>query len=1262
MRLSKRLISILLTAALLCSAVAVLSPSAFAVSDRLGDLSVGSLIEFGSYPQKRVTESSKLNTLNSKTLSWKYYDYYFDGKPENYMEYADVSDVFEIGDRYRAVRFSHYRPYYTTSSSYSDTYQDDNGYSPDIVYWFKFEPIVWRVLDPAKGLVMTESIIDSQPFENDLIYYSDNYYGDADLKHYASDWKYSSLRDWLNDDFYNTAFIVKEKGYIRETALQTPSSYLSKYDAGDSTDRVFLLTRSDVLNESYGFSSSFDSGEDTNRVAFGTDYAKCQGLYIYSFTGNYYSSSYWRLRTPRHTNVTNIVYGHGNIDTNYYTHYTCSGVRTALYLNPQSSIKIHDEQTSVTGQVKCPGYSFNCKYSYSDSYFEDSSDKYNNDLAICSWAFECASWNRDGVYDETPELAEGFFENLGFFGDSGGFKCYGYSETTPEFDGIACLVGYKNSIINGKDATVIACAVRGGGYEEEWGGNFRVGYGTEHEGFNIGADKVLKNINSFVTEKKSDIRSNVYFWLTGYSRGAAVANLVASKLNTGASAYQELKAFKPTKSKVFCYCFETPKNTTDSGAGGSAYNNIFNIIDPTDPVPKVPPVFGDFKFARYGVSYYMPSRETVSGYGKILDEYKTIFKEVNNGKYEYSDLFTFLRPSDIVLDTLPAAISTAVKLLRKNGQVTFMNNLIKYITYGALQNRDNYNKNYQESLIVLIAMFAGGYKKCDKDALVEAMAGHLKDFITKNIDSNILIPPFAITATMAITAKLLNYIDLENDLASDIADHSDLSLTESRKIISQLTPLLLVLIGHPDYALTLIASIFTKQSDGMPVMIFPHTNKSVTTWLKYMEGLSEAEFEKIIRKTSRQTQMKINCPVDLAVYDEADNLVVSIVDEDILDCGDNSLCCYIDEDGQKIIMLPEDGDYRVEITAREDCDVTVSCVTVDCDSAETLNAENYYDIGVKADKTVEISAKALTEENDPIRDINVIDNGETLSPDEVLDEPEEIACTVTVLPDDSSVGGGGIYDKGEFAVVYAFETEDRKFDGWYKNNRLISSDAEYRFCVKSDITLTAHFEEIGCKHDNTAIMNDVAPTCTEDGYSGDTVCTICNVIIKVGDVIPASGHSWNDGIITKAATCSEEGVITYTCTACNETKTGPVPKDAANHAEYGTEIKNKKEATEIEDGYTGDKVCSACGAVVEAGTVIPKLDHVYAPGDVNGDGDVLANDARLALRASAQLETLDEKQFAAADVNEDKKVLADDARQILRFSAQLVSEFKKAEN
>ena len=62
-------------------------------------------------------------------------------------------------------------------------------------------------------------------------------------------------------------------------------------------------------------------------------------------------------------------------------------------------------------------------------------------------------------------------------------------------------------------------------------------------------------------------------------------------------------------------------------------------------------------------------------------------------------------------------------------------------------------------------------------------------------------------------------------------------------------------------------------------------------------------------------------------------------------------------------------------------------------------------------------------------------------------------------------------------------------------------------------------------------------------------------------------------------------------------------------------------------------------------------------GDVNGDGKITAADARLALRTSAQLETLTSEQFLAADVDCSGKITASDARDILRYSALLIDSF-----
>lgn len=209
---------------------------------------VGDIIEFGSYPQSKVTDSSLVSALNKASKKWVSYGYYSgDGsygsmKPGNWMEYADFT---YNGTKYRAVTFSQYRPYWTIDASSSgNSYQDDNGYTTNNVYYFKYEPLKWRVLDPSTGLVLCESVIDSRAYSNTI--YSDNSscWNDAEHTHYANDYTTSSIRAWLNDDFYNTAFSPSQKASILTSKLDNKASCIdcSEYDSKTTYDKVFLLS------------------------------------------------------------------------------------------------------------------------------------------------------------------------------------------------------------------------------------------------------------------------------------------------------------------------------------------------------------------------------------------------------------------------------------------------------------------------------------------------------------------------------------------------------------------------------------------------------------------------------------------------------------------------------------------------------------------------------------------------------------------------------------------------------------------------------------------------------------------------------------------------------------------------------------------------------------------------------------------------------------------------------------------------------------
>ena len=122
----------------------------------------------------------------------------------------------------------------------------------------------------------------------------------------------------------------------------------------------------------------------------------------------------------------------------------------------------------------------------------------------------------------------------------------------------------------------------------------------------------------------------------------------------------------------------------------------------------------------------------------------------------------------------------------------------------------------------------------------------------------------------------------------------------------------------------------------------------------------------------------------------------------------------------------------------------------------------------------------------------------------------------------------------------------------------------------------------------TQLVGAKPATCTEDGYTGDQVCTVCNETVKKGEVIPALGHK-TQLVGAKAATCTEDG---YTgdevCTVCQEVvKKGKVIP-ALGHK---TQLVGAKAATCTEDGYTGDEVCTVCGETVKKGEVIPALGH-----------------------------------------------------------------------
>ena len=182
--------------------------------------------------------------------------------------------------------------------------QDENRYFKKNVYWFKYDPISWTILDETidgKALILCDTIIDVQAYQDGSKKKGAKYYNDRYDEYYASNYEYSTIRKWLNETFYDTAFSELQKAIIIATTLDNSLTTVKlnagntgkpeQYVCGDTIDNVFMLSTADIINTEYGFAGSI-STKDTAKQKEHSEYAKAQGLYVDS-NGN----ATWWLRS-----------------------------------------------------------------------------------------------------------------------------------------------------------------------------------------------------------------------------------------------------------------------------------------------------------------------------------------------------------------------------------------------------------------------------------------------------------------------------------------------------------------------------------------------------------------------------------------------------------------------------------------------------------------------------------------------------------------------------------------------------------------------------------------------------------------------------------------------------------------------------------------------------------------------------------------------------------------------------------------------------
>ena len=172
------------------------------------------------------------------------------------------------------------------------------------------------------------------------------------------------------------------------------------------------------------------------------------------------------------------------------------------------------------------------------------------------------------------------------------------------------------------------------------------------------------------------------------------------------------------------------------------------------------------------------------------------------------------------------------------------------------------------------------------------------------------------------------------------------------------------------------------------------------------------------------------------------------------------------------------------------------------------------------------------------------------------------------------------YNEGNY---YSVELTDADytvsgFDANVKDEQTITvTDNKYNTTATFTVNVTCSHPE-----DNREEISGKDATCTEDGYTAGTKCSVCEEVLSGMEVIPA-GHSYTEEVT--APTCTEKGYTTYTCGNCGDSYV----TDTVEKLDHSYEVE-VKDATCEEEGlktYT----CSVCGDTYTE--TIEKLGHVY---------------------------------------------------------------------
>ena len=376
---------------------------------------------------------------------------------------------------------------------------------------------------------------------------------------------------------------------------------------------------------------------------------------------------------------------------------------------------------------------------YDDSVFDVPATEDNISLTTFSLCLALSSGHKGFVDSESADFVRNILTDIGC--ERVCINDYYYNEKK-DIRSISIAVGLKRIGI-----PTLFVVIKGSYYGAEFGGNMIVGRTGEahgaHLGFYSAREKALEHIARSIRE--FGLTGNVRFLTTGYSRGGAVSNLVASQITDMAldGTMEGMWGVTSRREDIYGFCFEPALCQYDTDSREDRYGNILNVMDPNDLVTKVPP--RQYGFTLYGRKKLLPSNDpdSVRRMMRYMDRY------FGQGISSYYIIPKFVPRGNIrTLDQLLEAImDRAVSSFGdRDYYVKHLQGDLSYTIYSIMDNLD-------EARRVLAAFDPSKLKFTEtleiifnKDRFVESASKYMTEF---NLATNTDIAPMKGVAAQA---------------------------------------------------------------------------------------------------------------------------------------------------------------------------------------------------------------------------------------------------------------------------------------------------------------------------------------------------------------------------------------------------------------------------------------------------------------------------------------------------------------------------------